>query len=175
MTSFFIQAGSPRATRTCDPNDESLPEAIETLFLMDTEYAFIAWNTIYIPLSYKYDLGLMVDDILGIIEGIQASSRGSQVVDWPSNTFAAKWNLQWNDGVIEIRSNWRCVLGHTEALLNSKPCVELSTEGFVAEWKRPLQAIEHALAGAGYEIPALGRLRRVLSKCPHEGRLYRDA
>ncbi len=176
-TSFFVQASNPRTLRALDAEDESLSDALQTVFPFDTEQALIVWNHIRIPLDYKYDLSLMAADVVGIIEMIQVSPQGRHTVHWPSSTFSAIWDMQWSSGILTIHSEWHCVLGSTEALLTGKPDVELPSDDFVAEWKRPLQFAERALTEAGYdvgEIRGLARLRTVLARCVRDGVLYRD-
>ena len=177
MTSFIIQASNPHSAADHDVRVDSLGDAIETVFPLNTEDALLIWNHIYVPLSYKYDIAIIMSDVLDIIEAIHASPQSSHSVHWPSNTFAAIWNMRWDQGMIEVQSKWNCVVGGTEALLVSKPEIRIPCEDFVAEWKRPLQIAERALAKAGYsveQVSELGRLQTVLANCNRDGQLYRD-
>lgn len=64
---FYILAGNPRVQSIENSDDKSLSEAIETVFPLNTEYAILSWNYISIPLSYKYDISYMIDDIPNFI------------------------------------------------------------------------------------------------------------
>ena len=51
---FSVQASNPKYWKNVlDEEDSSLSDAIETIFPLNTEYAFLEWNHIFIPLSYK--------------------------------------------------------------------------------------------------------------------------
>src|SRR5438067_2089483 len=153
--SFVIQASNPRALVCFDADDASLSDAIQTVFPLEAEYALLTWNWIYVPLSYKYDLSLMVDDIIALVEAMTSEEGGHKSIRWPSNTFAATWNIDWKGGEATITATWECVIGSTEGLLNSRPIVVVGFRDFVREWRRPLEVVTSALESAGYTAQAL--------------------
>jgi hypothetical protein len=67
----WIQAGCPRNTAEHDRDDEDLCEAVETVFPLEAECMVMVWSGVYIPLSYKYDLGVMLADIIEIMRGVR--------------------------------------------------------------------------------------------------------
>lgn len=177
-TEFIIQSSNPRAESDCDPDDASLSDAIQTVFPMDTERMLMVWNGIYIPLGYKYDVSLMVDDILDLCSNIFAVIEGHQRVCWPSNTFAAAWDVRWGSDMVTIEAQWNRVVGGTEAMLNERSCISIPQEDFLAEWKRPLEIVDDALRNAGYtqqQIPRLTVLRNIITRLPGHGHLYRGS
>jgi len=174
-TNFFIQAGYPQSLSVSDRSDENMSDAVQTVFRADTERAILAWNRIYVPLDYKYDLSLMVDDIVDLIEQLNNHTSGHQSVHWPSNTFSSEWALTWADDTLEIHSRWACVIGGTVDLLNKNCKLELAKAEFMAEWRRPLNKIACALESAGYDnaqIAGFDRLKNVVAMLPRPGRLY---
>lgn len=136
---------SPRTVQIHDAADDSLCAALETVFPLYTEDAIINWNHVYVPVSYKYDLSVMVDDVLQIIEALQSSPQGRLVNHWPSNTFAASWEIDWKDGMLKIHSEWTSVVGSC--------------------WIRREVGPD--------QVPAPGRLRSVLQRGVREGALSR--
>ena len=60
---FCIQASNPRVQHKIDYEDSSLSDIIETIYPLYTEHAILTWNYISIPLSYKYDISYMIDDL----------------------------------------------------------------------------------------------------------------
>jgi hypothetical protein len=50
---FDIQINNPKASEIADENDKTLEDAIESIFPLSNEYAFLIWNHIYIPLTYR--------------------------------------------------------------------------------------------------------------------------
>ena len=141
------------------------------------ERAILAWNRIYVPLSYKYDVSELADDILRLLESMLAEARGALVVEWPSNTFAAKWTITWEVAVTTVRAEWRDVSGGVVSLLASHDSISVPTREFLAEWKSLLVVVERALKDAGYtedQLTGLGQLRRVIAALPGNGELYPD-
>src|SRR5882762_688622 len=132
---FAIQASNPRTRATFDATAENLSDAIESVFLRETEYALLIWNWICIPLSYKYDLSLMVDDIVDLVEDMVRETMGHRMIHWPSNTFASTWNVKWQDGKVMINATWECVLGKTEGLLAERSMIAAELAQFVGEWR----------------------------------------
>jgi hypothetical protein len=176
-TEFIIQSSNPRSESACDPDDASLSDAIQTVFPMDTEDMLIVWNGIYVPLSYKYDVSLMTDDILDLCSDIIAAAEGYRRICWPSNTFAAVWDIRWGSDIVTVQTQWNRVVGGTEALLVARSCISIPREDFLAEWKRPLEIVADALRKAGYtqkQIPRVAFLDDIITKLPDHGHLYRE-
>lgn len=65
--SFEIQLSNPQLTYVFDSEVETMDEAIETIFPMDTEYAIVKWNYHFIPIGYKYDVSCLYNDFREII------------------------------------------------------------------------------------------------------------
>lgn len=174
-TSFEIQTGQPRTEAAHDPEDESLCDAIQGAFPLRTEHMFMVWNHVYIPLGYKYDVSLIVDDALDLVDAMLSEATGLRTIHWPSNTFASSWTVEWRGALVTIQATWSCVLGGTESLLNASGPVVLPVDEFVAEWKRPFELVARALREAGYsehQIPRLAVLESVASRVRKHGRLY---
>ena len=172
MDHFCIQAGSPRRLPIAGP-EPNLSDAIESVFPMETEAAFLGWKHVFVPLSYKYDLSLMVDDAVNVIEQMRRADVGRTRIDWPSSNFAARWDLRWSDGMTTIDAEWHRVVGGLERIL--APRIEVSTHDFISEWKMPLNNIIEALLGGAVDlqVESFVRLRAVLSEIPVSGFLYR--
>jgi len=148
---FTIQASLPRNTSTYCVEDKKISEAIETVFPMMTEDAFMVWNTIYIPLSYKYDISYMIDDILMMLRKLREDTNGGTMqIAWPSDTFAAKWDLKWDNKTLIINTRWNCVSGHVEKLLNESNSMQIEIRDFITEWKSVLKVLIDNLLACGY-------------------------
>ena len=76
--SFYIQASNPRISYTVMPEDETLSDAVESAFLSDSENAILVWNYVNVPLSYKYDISYMIDDILNLLSSGQKMESGGK-------------------------------------------------------------------------------------------------
>ena len=99
---FVIQAGNPALRRPAENEFEELSTAIQAVFPMDTEASIMFWNWVPIKLSYKYDFGVMMDDLLPMLDNMLDSGHGATSVYWSSSTFTADWHLQWANGRLSI-------------------------------------------------------------------------
>jgi len=172
---FRIQVNCPRISGILNEDDESLDEAIETVFLLNTETMIMIWNDVYIPLTYKYDLSVIMKDIMIMLEKLCNSSSGKLTIHWPSNTFSSIWNFQWEDNKLKIDTRWFTVIGDTEGLLNSRNVIEIDKTSFIQEWKTLLLKIRWALEESGYnsaKIPEMERLAHHCNIIPGGGILY---
>lgn len=73
---FYIQANNPKVLKEYNAEDESIADAMETIFPLYTESAILVWNHISIPLSYKYDISYMMDDVLDLLESFMQAKNG---------------------------------------------------------------------------------------------------
>lgn len=174
---FWIQAGDPRTTRHFDDEDTNLDEAVETIFPLRTESAFMVWRGVHIPLGYKYDLSVMLNDILDMLERLGAEASGRHTVSWPSNTFSVEWNMKWRGEVLEIDAEWHSLAGDTEKILKNRENIAVEKDSFIAEWKKPLENIVEALTSSGYDeerLPGMSRLAKQCKEIRRPGILYRE-
>jgi len=161
---FRIQAGQPENSAEFCDEDEKLSEAIETIFPMMTEDAMIVWNTTCIPIGYKYDVSYMIEDILCMLKTMRESpDDGTLRINWPTNSFACRWDLTWDKGVLTISLNWRSESGRTEQL--SK--IEVSLLEFINEWKILLEVLIRNLEQCGYDENSLRDMKALYCEYSH--------
>jgi len=175
---FAIQASRPRSILVREPTDETLSDAIQTVFPLLTEWAILVWNGIFVPLGYKYDVSLLVPDLLVLLDDMCEHFSGSQVIEWPTNTFASRWSIHWDAGHVKVDADWRSVIGCTEPLLTSRNTIELPKDAFVAEWKELLMVVHTALVQAGYDaatIQGLESLIATIERIGGTGMLYKES
>ena len=173
---FFIQASSPAVVAEVDASEDDLREAIEDVFEFETEDAILNWNGVSVVVSYKYDISVMVDDLVDMLLAVQSTSVGSLVVTWPSNTFQATWHITWDERGLACTATWNSVSGGVEDVLSKTGDINLSRGAFLAEWKAPLERVVSALRRAGYsarELPRLEQIEQILAHLVQPGRLYR--
>lgn len=176
LDTFVLQGSQPRTLGTHDPQDESLGDAIQTVFMSNTERAIMLWHQWGILLDYRYDWGVIVDDVVVMIGRLQSELSGSCVIEWPSNTFSARWKLEWNADELSVDTHWQAVRGVAVETLNGRSRIRVLRDQFLNEWKRPLQIIAEALFAAGYagsSLRGFQALVDVLAQIKGEGVLYR--
>lgn len=159
---FYIQTSNPHILKEFNTNDDSLSEAIETVFPMNTEELIIYWNHIGIPLSYKYDISYMIEDILKMLEYINSEAKGELVIHWLPDTFRSDWKLKWNEESIIINANWENLKGDLQKILVQPAKVELLKEDFISEWKMLLGILVNALKQNGYNHSISNQYRRLV-------------
>ncbi len=143
---FCVQVCNPVFLYSPGETASDLSEAIQTIFPMNTEKAIIVWNNTYIPICYKYDISVIVDDLLPMFSNLLERDKGYHQTSFGSNTFNAKWNLSWSNGNLSILANWNSVTGNLDDLLSSN-CSKLETtvNGFLGEWKELLRRISTSI------------------------------
>jgi hypothetical protein len=146
---FDIQISNPTSIEIRDRDDNNINEAIQSIFPMENEDCIIIWNNLFIPVSYKYDISFMINDIIKIVNFIK-EGEGLLEINWASNTFAASWKIGCTSQSIKIESTWDCVGGMSEDLLNENSTLEVEKEVFVKRWKALLFFVKGKLAKAGY-------------------------
>ena len=161
---FYIQAGNPKVQCTLDYEDDNLSNAIETIFPLYTENAILVWNYINIPLSYKYDISYMMNDIISLLSNLQKKKSGRKIVHWLPDTFRCDWFVSWEEGELEINSKWECTVGHLEKLLNEVPNLRLPINTFVNEWKEVLNNVVKGLKLCKYDVAKIEGIE-VLLEC----------
>lgn len=173
---FLIQANSPECTMNFDKEDYSLATAIETVFPLITEDAILMWHHLCIPLSYKYDVSCMMEDILKMLYKIRTNLIGELPIIWSSDAFASKWIIKWNEKDIFITSEWENVVGQVQKLLNSKNEIIIEKKSFMSEWKKILDNVLIALKKCGYDekLQGMSTLIREFDEIIDYGVLYQE-
>src|SRR5437016_710667 len=113
---FEIQACNPKTRKPTEIRVEDLAAAIQAVFRLDSEDAILFWNWVPVRISYKYDLSVMIDDLLTLLNDLLSVPGGRRSVYWGSNTFQAEWHLVWADGRVAITAQWESVAGNYEEL-----------------------------------------------------------
>lgn len=160
--SFYIQAGNPRVRYRAVLEQRVLSEAIEDMFLLNTENVILSWNYIGIPVSYKYDISYMIGDILNLAYALQTCAEGNIKIDWLPDTFRCDWSVRWENNIIEIESYWECTVGHLEDILNKKNKIKITVNEFLNEWKKVLENIITGLNVCGYDPESIPEMKKLL-------------
>lgn len=175
MSMFVIQVSNPRMLGAYNSEARSLSDALQEVFPMATEDVYLGWGPVPIPLNYKYDVSLMAEGAVNLIEAMLGSTTGAWSIGWPSNTFDCTWDVVWADGRVEVRTSWRNVNVPFVDELNRVGPLSSDCEQFIAEWKALFELLYRALTEAGYresqirKLENLGTLARAL---PKRGVLY---
>lgn len=174
---FYIQASNPIYDSTIDENDRKLMEVIETIYPMRTESAIMVWNYISIPLSYKYDISYMINDIIKVLQELMTKQEGILKINWLPDTFRCQWLIKWKEDIIEVNSLWNSVVGDISDNLNRVPSISMNKWDFVNEWERVFYNIGLALKECGYNkenLEDMGRFNQICTMFTSRGILYQN-
>jgi hypothetical protein len=172
---FYFQLGNPRTNFISIEEEESLRDILENLFVLETEDLILSWNGTRVPISYKYDLPILIDDALELIDVININKSGKREVFWASDTFRSLWNISWDDRLVKCHSAWESTLGGIEQILNSRPDVECEKDAFLAEWGCLFYRIKNIIIKNDLNIALIANyatLDRVTNEIPTTGYLY---
>ncbi|HZN96441.1 MAG TPA: hypothetical protein VFB61_01765, partial [Gemmatimonadales bacterium] len=129
---FDLEARSPGCSGSRDESDSTLSDAVQTIFSAD-DYAVMAWGAQEFRLGYKYDIGMMIDDIIEMILAIRKGDAGSFEVDWPSSGFPYLWSIKWNAADVEIVARARDEPGAVGRV--GRESVRIDRADFVRAWQ----------------------------------------
>jgi hypothetical protein len=178
--SFYIQVSNPTFQIPDESYDDSLKEVIEAIFPYECELIFIVWNGLPVPIMYKYDLSLIINSILSLINLLLFHEDRNFSVNLACFTFSTSWHFNLSDGVLIITSAWR-IEGENkkqeyEDRLNEYNRIEIKKSDFLAEWKMLLQKIIEAIEKSNLKVDkkSLRYLHKTEKAIPRFGRQYQE-
>ncbi|WP_339154925.1 hypothetical protein [Actinomadura luteofluorescens] len=142
--SFWLQAGNPEALKVASAVDMS--DATEQMYPMGTEHAILFWNRVPVQLEYRYDIPVLLDELIPLLEEVQSSEFSQTRLYWGSDTFSVEWRIARDGDSLRIDSRWDSVHGSYESLLNDRSQLTVKIDSFVAEWLKVLRRITSDLA-----------------------------
>jgi hypothetical protein len=160
---FTLHLGVPAFVATREESDSTLSDAVQTVFPLD-ERAFLEWNGLTLPLSYKYDISVMLEDIIEMVLAVRKTESGMFQVDWPSSGFPFHWAIKWNASEVEVHAQPRHEPGAVD--LVGREGVRVDRGSFLGAWRALLGTVLSCLEGAGYnnlQIGGWSRLRTAAS------------
>lgn len=149
---FKLQLGNPIILQVVGDEISNLENAIESIFPLETEYLILIWNYIFIPLSYKYDLSLMVLDLIEVLCFLERKGDEELDLHWASNTFACVWKLKKMDTSVSIKTTCENVRGGVKTLLDNCNEVSIGSSELKTEIKKLLLFLKQSLEKSGINI-----------------------
>ncbi|HEX8658363.1 MAG TPA: hypothetical protein VF690_12545, partial [Hymenobacter sp.] len=149
-----------------DPQGKSVGEAVESCFPDSEDGAQLLWNGVVVHLSYKYDLSIVIHDVVDLVRHVRTCARGDFDIAWPSNTFHTTWQVATADGRVRITACWYCVRGVAESL-NAAPVAEATRADFLAQWVALLRLANRALVDTGYTPGELADWEPLITELAH--------
>ena len=134
MTDFQIHPGAPARRKVEGQFANDLSEAIELIYPMETDDARLVWYETSLPLNYKYDISVLIEDIVEMLEKSLESDVGRVDVNFASNTFNANWELEIRGDSIQVKARWNSVVGNCEARLNGHSILLIERSHFFNQW-----------------------------------------
>lgn len=157
---FKLKIESLECRGAHDASDCTLAEAMQTVFAL-SDRVLLQWNDISIPLGFKYDISMMIDDVIRMLLAMAAAEAGYLRVEWPSSGFPYEWQVSWSSSEVQISASARDEPG-AEKLARHHVSVEMGH--FLLVWRNLLAHVLECLEASGYtagQIKDLARLRLV--------------
>ena len=152
-----------------EPDDETIAEAIESLYISSQLQSFVVlkWNQLELELTVGGDIAIMFSDILDMLESLLDKDEVAFRIVWPSYTFMANWYFtKTPNGSVIIVSYWTQVPKDKYSVVNlnrDNNKVEVDIGGFIREWMPLLKLILKDLIDANYSSDQLEDLDRLQS------------
>ncbi|TJZ60057.1 hypothetical protein FAZ15_14325 [Sphingobacterium olei] len=160
-----IQISNPEVLSLIEEEIINLEDAIESIFPLDTEYLILIWNNIFIPLTYKYDISLMVLDFIRILHFLKDDKGDKLEIHWASNTFVSIWKMKKINSSVNIKSEWETVNGGTQDLLNKVNENTLPVSDFEKEIKKILFFLKNSLEKSGLNCHLIEDFEKLEKTC----------
>jgi hypothetical protein len=138
---FAIQASRPAVLIPTEQEVADLAAAIQVIFPMNTEDAILTWNHIPVRIGYKYDLSVLIDDLLPLLLDVITLEEGHREISGGSDTFSVEWSIDWKKDHLSVLAKWHSVAGGYADLLNSRNKIEITRDQFLREWKSILRTL----------------------------------
>ncbi len=136
---FRLQAGNPEALKVGPADD--MADAAGQMYPMETEDAILFWNRVPVRLEYRYDVPVLLDDLIPLLEEVQNPAFSQTQVHWGSDAFSTEWNIVRDGDSLRIDSHWDSIHGSYEFLLNDRSQLTVGIDSFVSEWLKVLRRI----------------------------------
>jgi len=146
---FDIILPSPFVLGVKDPEDGRLGCAIEAVFPSLDDYITMVWNEMPIYLSCRYDVSIVTNDIVRIVNELLKGYDVDFQNSWPSNTFYAIWNIVSCGEKVTIVADWINVFGDEDAL-NEKNEVAIDKKELIHKLCIILNFVSQGVDKVGY-------------------------
>lgn len=176
LTSFMMQVGFVEGIVSEALEFSSISEAFRHLFRNNKEYAVLLWNGIPLQLSYIEDIPFIAEDIVELLEAIQAKKKTE--VHLKTENIEVVLNVSHTDEELTIIGDFVKVPGHSESAFTPLKMVKIGREVFLAEWKMLLSQCVEAMKGSGYKFRSIAtntfmkRLIQLNESIEQRGMLY---
>ncbi len=156
MYNIKIESKKQKEFTSLDEEDETVSEAIETIYESYKPDVKITYKNYILYLSKKGDISDIFD---GIIEVLSEIEKGKDQVSYNylSSSFTVKMDIKIEQGCLIIQPTWYVaniekdgckIISEDFHLINKE--IRISKVSFLNEWNKLLLEIKHDLTKAGY-------------------------
>ena len=144
---FELVCGHPETHGPSTVVDQlSMSDALEEVFLTDTNLLIMQWNGVFVPLSYRYDVSWIIVEAVEMVEKLIAAPDGTVVdVRFPSNTFNVGWEITVRARELSIEATWDSVIGSLTDLLRARSPLRIGLADFTSEWRHLFAVVDRAM------------------------------
>lgn len=160
-TAFEIRPGRTASTPRLTGVAADLADAVGGMYAAEAEDAVLVWNQVPIRLTYRYDIPVLLDDLVPLLEEVRRPEFTAAEVFWGSDTFSAEWKLAREGDHVRIRARWYSTRGNHESSLTERGDVTVGVKEFVSAWCEVLWRIVRDVEAGSVELADGGLLVRV--------------
>lgn len=147
---FYIQTSNPQVL-ICTEVVPSIRNVPSLIFPRRTENAFVFYNSHPLRLDYKYDLGLMIDEIIQMMQALFEDDFSSYECHFNSDGFMYGFDIINKGPKLEVSIVDRFVIGGGLPY-NMKHTIHISKEQFLAEWTMLIFKLFNCILKSGISI-----------------------
>ena len=147
---------------------------LQDIFFWDLPHAYdsdvvLLFNEIPVKLDWKYDIAIIIEQIVDeLMMPLITKPSGHVTIGWVSDTFRTDWELDWQNGHLQLRTHWgRVGVGperqRLEALLNERSSLTIDVQSFLDEWRKLLWAMVPFVKQAAPDVTRFDMWSRLVS------------
>jgi hypothetical protein len=157
---FSIEIRDTPTLAAVEESDRTLGEALQSIYSIGDD-AYLTIDSTQFRIGLKYDLGLMIDDLVPLVRSVQEKPAGHFRIDWASSSFPFEWSLDWTSEVVDLRSRRRAEGGSGPTEFRAR----IPRADFLAQWGLLLRSVLSALTRAGYSESQISNLDQLRKAC----------
>ncbi len=162
---FDIDPGKPVGIKETMGSASDVADAIELCFPLQADDAELIWGTERVPINYKYDVSVIYEDIVELLQECMKNKRVE--VYFGSNTFSGSLSVTPFDDEFELEGRWDSVSGNKEKQLNQISVLKTKKSRFLRSWSGILENVLEAVGNSNLSFSLateLDELRLLLEK-----------
>jgi hypothetical protein len=173
---FNIQVSNPEFLVCEGLVVDDVFDALEYIFIENTERCIFFYSHQPLSIDYKYDMGSVLNDFLELIIQLSSMKHGEYAVGGSSNGFMYLWRLKYFDKVhIALEDDTAIHFGHIPI---HRKAMSIPIEDFLSEWKSLFIFVIKVIDLSGIKMSSIveyDAIKSVILRIDELGFFYRSS